>query len=166
MKNERNLLFCWTMKSLKHCICHQWFRPIQVLYLCRVMQFTRPHLRLKKITWRWFSVTMYLKRKLNYRINFSVSIFFFCKLHQICVIYLIFRVARKSWRLFLRMHCMLLVPLVSLLLSSRLDQITVSLYNISVLPRRQAGRITKVIKWEKLSWYTYLCVPPKSRNSH
>ena len=36
---------------------------------------------------------------------------------------------------------MLLVPLVSLLLSSRLDQLMFSFYDISILPRRQAGRM-------------------------
>ena len=44
---------------------------------------------------------------------------------------------------------MLFLPLVSLLLSSRLDQRTFSLYNISVLPRRKAVRTMKVIKYEK-----------------
>ena len=103
--------------------------------------------RVQNKTRRWFSI-MSSKRKLNYGINLSLNNFF-------C------RIALNPWGLFHFQGCKekLKTVLKDALYVVGAIGVTIVViqvrskdifsYNISILPRRKAGRTMKVIKWEK-----------------
>ena len=67
-------------------------------------------------------------------------------------VYMIFRAARESWKHCSRTSCTMLVPLLSLLLLSRLDEMMFSPYKTNTLPSRHARRVTKIISLGELKW--------------